>query len=411
MTDPRPMHLATRIIHAGQHPDPATGAVSTPIYQTSTFAFRDADEGAARFLGKDPGYKYTRLGNPTVAALEECVATLEGGCGALGAATGMAAINAVYLTFLGQGAHVVGTDSVYGPSRLVLENEYSRFGVASSWVDSSRPALVEAAMRPETRMVYIESPANPTMKLSDLRACADIAHAGGALLVVDNTFASPVLQRPLEMGADVVVHSLTKFLNGHTDVVGGVIVAKRREHLDRLKKVHYAMGGTMDPHQAWLILRGIKTLGLRMEKAQANALEVARFLEGHPAIAWVLHPGLPSHPQHDLARRQMDGPGAVFSFGVKGGLEAGKALINGLKLATLAVSLGGVETLVEHPASMTHTSMPRAEREAAGISDDLVRLAVGCEDVRDLIADLDQALAVAAAAEGAVPAGAGAVRT
>ncbi len=411
MTDPRPMHLATRIIHAGQHPDPATGAVSTPIYQTSTFAFRDADEGAARFLGKDPGYKYTRLGNPTVAALEECVATLEGGCGALGAATGMAAINAVYLTFLGQGAHVVGTDSVYGPSRLVLENEYSRFGVASSWVDSSRPALVEAAMRPETRMVYIESPANPTMKLSDLRACADIAHAGGALLVVDNTFASPVLQRPLEMGADVVVHSLTKFLNGHTDVVGGVIVATRLEHLDRLKKVHYAMGGTMDPHQAWLILRGIKTLGLRMEKAQANALEVARFLEGHPAIAWVLHPGLPSHPQHDLARRQMDGPGAVFSFGVKGGLEAGKALINGLKLATLAVSLGGVETLVEHPASMTHTSMPRAEREAAGISDDLVRLAVGCEDVRDLIADLDQALAVAAAAEGAVPAGAGAVRT
>jgi methionine-gamma-lyase len=199
------------------------------------------------------------------------------------------------------------------------------------------------------------------------------------------------------MGADVVVHSMTKFLNGHTDVVGGVIVAKRREHLDRLKKVHYAMGGTMDPHQAWLILRGVKTLGLRMEKAQANALEVARFLEAHPSVAWVLHPGLPSHPQHELARRQMDGPGAVFSFGVKGGLEAGKALINSVRLATLAVSLGGVETLVEHPASMTHTSMPRVEREAAGITDDLVRLAVGCEDVRDLIADLDQALAVAAA--------------
>ncbi len=410
MTDRRPMHLATRIIHAGQHPDPVTGAVSTPIYQSSTFAFRNADEGAARFLGTDPGYKYTRLGNPTVAALEECVATLEGGCGALGAATGMAAINAVYMSFLGQGAHVVGTDSVYGPSRLVLENEYSRFGVASTWVDSSKAERVAAAICPETRMVYIESPANPTMKLSDLRACAEIAHSAGALFVVDNTFASPVLQRPLEMGADIVVHSLTKFLNGHTDVVGGVIVAKRREHLDRLKKVHYATGGTMDPHQAWLILRGIKTLGLRMEKAQANALEAARFLEAHPAVAWVLHPGLASHPQHELAKRQMDGPGAVFSFGVKGGLEAGKALINSLKLATLAVSLGGVETLVEHPASMTHTSMPRAEREAAGITDDLVRLAVGCEDVRDLIADLTQALEVAAtvaARQGVeVPAGA-----
>lgn len=410
MTDRRPMHLATRIIHAGQHPDPVTGAVSTPIYQSSTFAFKNADEGAARFLGTDPGYKYTRLGNPTVAALEECVATLEGGCGALGAATGMAAINAVYMAFLSQGAHVVGTDSVYGPSRLVLENEYSRFGVASTWVDSSRAKAVADAIRPETKMVYIESPANPTMKLSDLRACAEIAHAAGALFVVDNTFASPALQRPMEMGADIVVHSLTKFLNGHTDVVGGVIVAKRREHLDRLKKVHYATGGTMDPHQAWLILRGIKTLGLRMERAQANALEVARFLEAHPLVAWVLHPGLPSHPQHELAKRQMDGPGAVFSFGVKGGLEAGKALINSLKLATLAVSLGGVETLVEHPASMTHTSMPRAQREAAGITDDLVRLAVGCEDVRDLIADLTQALEVAAtvAARQGVEVGAGA---
>src|SRR5512140_719275 len=251
--DRRPMHLATRIIHAGQHPDPVTGAVSTPIYQSSTFAFKNADEGAARFLGTDPGYKYTRLGNPTVAALEEFVATLEDGCGALGAATGMAAINAVYMAFLSQGAHVVGTASVYGASRLILENEYSRFGVASTWVDSSKAKAVADAIRPETKMVYIESPANPTMKLSDLRACAEIAHAAGALFVVDNTFASPALQRPMEMGADVVVHSLTKFLNGHTDVVGGVIVATRREQLDRLRKVHYQLGGTMDPHQAWLI--------------------------------------------------------------------------------------------------------------------------------------------------------------
>ncbi len=395
MTDPRPMRPATQIIHAGQHPDPLTGAISTPIYQTSTFAFKNADEGAARFLGQDPGYKYTRLGNPTVAALEECVATLEGGCGALGAATGMAAINAVYVAFLEAGAHVVGTDSIYGPSRLVLENEYARFGVASTWVDSSRPETVAAAMRPETRMVYIESPANPTMKLTDIRACAEIAHRGGAMLVVDNTFASPVLQRPLALGADIVVHSLTKFMNGHTDVVGGAIVAKAPEHLARLRKVHYAFGGTMDPHQAWLILRGIKTLGLRMERAQANALELAHFLEGHPGIAWVLYPGLPSHPQHALAKTQMAGPGAVFSFGVRGGLPAGKALIDNVKLATLAVSLGGVETLIEHPASMTHTSMPRNEREAAGITDDLVRISVGCEDVRDLIADLTQALVAA----------------
>jgi methionine-gamma-lyase len=402
MTDDRRMHPDTRFIHAGQHPDPATGAVSTPIYQTSTFAFRNADEGAARFLGRDSGYKYTRLGNPTVAALEECLAALEGGCGALGAATGMAAINAVYLTFLGEGAHVVGTDSVYGPSRLVLENEYRRFGVASTWVDSSKPANVAAAIRPATRMIYIESPANPTMKLTDFASCAEIARSAGALLVVDNTFASPVLQQPLALGADIVVHSLTKFLNGHTDVVGGVIVAKRLEHLERLRKVHCAFGGTMDPHQAWLILRGIKTLGLRMERAQSNALEIARFLEAHPDVAWVLHPGLPSHPQHELALRQMAGPGAVFSFGVKGGLESGKALIDSVRLATLAVSLGGVETLIEHPASMTHAGVPRGEREAAGISDDLVRLSVGCEDVRDLIVDLTQALEKAARAVPAV---------
>jgi methionine-gamma-lyase len=398
MTDLHRMHFATRIIHAGQRPDPATGAVSTPIYQTSTFAFRNADEGAARFQGTDPGYKYTRLGNPTVAALEQCVAVLEGGCGALGAATGMAAINTVYVTLLEQGAHVVGTDSVYGPSRMVLENEYRRFGVASTWVDSSNPENVAAAMRPSTKVVYVETPANPTMKLTDLAACAEIAHAHGALLVVDNTFASPVLQQPLAFGADVVVHSLTKYLNGHTDVVGGAIVAGAPALLDRLRKVHVAFGGTMDPHQAWLVLRGIKTLGLRMERAQANALEVARHLEAHPGVAWVLHPGLLSHPQHALARRQMSGPGAVFSFGVRGGLEAGKALIDSVRLATLAVSLGGVETLIEHPASMTHTGMPKREREAAGISDDLVRLSVGCEDVRDLIADLDQALEKAAQA-------------
>jgi methionine-gamma-lyase len=392
MSDSQKRQLATRVIHAGQHPDPATGAVSTPIYQSSTFAFRNADEGAARFLGTDPGFKYTRLGNPTVAALEACVADLEGGVGALAAATGMAAVNAVYLALLGSGAHVVGTDALYGPSRLVLENEYSRYGVAATFVDSTDVARVAAAMRPETRLVYVESPSNPTLAITDLAACAGIAHARGALLVVDNTFASPMLQRPLELGADVVVHSLTKFLNGHTDVVGGMMVARDPDLLARLRKVHHTLGGTMDPHQAWLVLRGIKTLALRLERAQANAQAVAAYLESDPRVAWVRYPGLASHPQHALASRQMSGPGAILSFGVAGGFPAAKTFIESLRVATLAVSLGGVETLVEHPASMTHTALPRAEREAAGISDDLVRMAVGCEDVRDLLADVDQAL-------------------
>jgi methionine-gamma-lyase len=393
MADVSKMRLDTQIIHAGQHVDPQTGAVSTPIYQTSTFAFRDTEEGAARFSGRDPGYKYTRLGNPTIAALEEAVALLEGGCGALGAATGMAAVNTVYLTLLGQGAHVVATDSLYGPSRMILETEYARYGVKATFVDSADPANVRAAMRPETKLVYIETPANPTLKLTDIAACAAIAHAGGALLGVDNTFATPLLQRPFDLGADVVLHSMTKFLNGHSDVVAGIVLARDPELFARLRKVHVNLGGTMDPHQAWLVFRGLKTLGLRVERAQANTLVLARHLEQHPKVAWVRYPGLESHPQHDLMRQQMRGGGAVFSFGVKGGLEAGKTFINGVRLATLAVSLGGVETLIEHPASMTHTGVPLADRAAAGITDDLVRLAVGCEDAADLVADLDQALA------------------
>jgi methionine-gamma-lyase len=393
MADVSKMRLDTQIIHAGQHVDPQTGAVSTPIYQTSTFAFRNTEEGAARFSGHDPGYKYTRLGNPTIAALEEAVALLEGGCGALGAATGMAAVNTVYLTLLGQGAHVVATDSLYGPSRMILETEYARYGVKATFVDSADPANVRAAMRPETKLVFIETPANPTLKLTDIAACAGIAHAGGALLGVDNTFATPLLQRPFDLGADVVLHSMTKFLNGHSDVVAGIVLARDPELFARLRKVHVNLGGTMDPHQAWLVFRGLKTLGMRLERAQANTLVLARHLEQHPKVAWVRYPGLESHPQYDLMRQQMRGGGAVFSFGVKGGLEAGKTFINGVKLATLAVSLGGVETLIEHPASMTHTSVPLADRTAAGITDDLVRLAVGCEDPADLVADLDQALA------------------
>ena len=400
MHDVRRAGPHTRIIHGGQQADPETGAVSTPIYQSSTFAFTDADQGADRFSGA-PGCKYTRLGNPTVAALERNVALLEHGCGALGAATGMAAINSVYLTFLGQGAHAVVTDCVYGPTRTILETEYTRFGVEATFVDSSHPDNVARALRPNTKLVYIESPANPTLRLTDIARCADIAHRAGAILVVDNTFASPYLQNPLQLGADVVIHSMTKFINGHTDVVAGIIVARKEEVLERIRAVHVNLGGTMDPHQAWLVLRGIKTLGLRMERAQANARALAYYLQRHAAVKWVNYPGLVDHPQHDLMRQQMRGPGAIVCFGVRGGLEAGRRLINGVELATLAVSLGGIETLIEHPASMTHAGVSPDERRKAGITDDLVRIAVGCEDYDDLERDLEQAFEKAMTEEAA----------
>ena len=396
MDDVRRAGPHTRIIHGGQQADPETGAVSTPIYQSSTFAFTDADQGADRFSGA-PGCKYTRLGNPTVAALERNIALLEHGCGALGAASGMAAINSVYLTFLGQGAHAVVTDCVYGPTRTILETEYARFGVQATFVDSSHPDNVARALRPNTKLVYIESPANPTLKLTDIARCADIAHRAGAILVVDNTFASPYLQNPLQLGADVVIHSMTKFINGHTDVVAGIIVARKEEVLERIRSVHVNLGGTMDPHQAWLVLRGIKTLGLRMERAQANARALAYYLQRHAAVKWVNYPGLVDHPQHDLMKQQMRGPGAIVCFGVRGGLEAGRRFINSVQLATLAVSLGGIETLIEHPASMTHAGVSADERRKAGISDDLVRIAVGCEDYDDLEKDLEQAFEKATA--------------
>jgi methionine-gamma-lyase len=384
----------TQVIHAGQHGDERTGAVSVPIFQSSTFRFRSAAEGADRFAGRDPGHIYTRLGNPTTQALEEAVAILEGGCGAMAAATGMAAVNTVYFTLLSAGDHMVATDAVYGPSRTFMETQYSRFGVQADFVDSADTENVRRAMKPNTKLVYLETPANPTLKLTDLQACADIAHAHGALVCVDNTFATPLLQRPFELGADVVLHSMTKFINGHTDVVAGIVVAKEPETYKRLLTVHRNLGGTMDPHQAWLVHRGLRTLGLRMEKAQANSMLIARYLEDHPKVDWIRYPGLESHPQHALMKKQMAGPGAVMSFGVKGGLEAGKTVINNVEIATLAVSLGGIETLIEHPASMTHAGMPAAEKAAAGISDDLVRLAVGCEDPADLIADLERVLAM-----------------
>ncbi len=383
---------STRAIHAGNSRFSDFGEVSMPIYQSSTFAFPNADEGAARFSGTKSGYIYTRLGNPTINALEDNVTELEGGYKAFATATGMAAITTVYTAFLSQGAHIVCSDCVYGPSRVVLETIYTKFGVEASFVDTSIPELVRKAIKPSTKMLFVETPANPTMKISDLKILSEIAHEHHIPLVVDNTFASPYLQRPFEHGADIIVHSLTKFINGHSDVVGGMIVVNNEDHYKQIRPVFTSFGGTMDPHQAWLVLRGVRTLGIRMEKSQDNAMKLAQFLQTHPNVLWVTYPGLPTHPQYEIAKKQMDGFGAMIAIGVKNGLEGGKIVMDNVKLFTLAVSLGGVESLIEHPASMTHASVSKAEKEKAGVSDELVRVAVGCEDYEDLRDDLDQAL-------------------
>lgn len=382
----------TILIHGGQKPD-ALMAVNPPIYQTSTFAFRNAQDGADCFSGESDGFIYTRLGNPTIRVLEDAVAALEGGFGGIAVASGMAAVTTVYMTFLGAGDHIVSTDAVYGASRGVLEKQFVRFGVESTFVDTSRTEQIEAAIRPNTKLLFIETPANPTISITDIAACAEIARRHGIRLVVDNTFCSPYLQRPFELGADVVLHSVTKFINGHADVVGGIIVAKTEADHRSMYTVMTAMGPNMDPHQAFLVIRGLKTLAIRIERAQANAMVIAKHLENHRAVAWVRYPGLPSHPQHTLALRQQKGPGAMISFGLKGGIEAGRVLMDNVELAVLAVSLGGVETLIQHPASMTHAKVSSEAKLKAGITDDLVRYSVGIEDVNDLIADLDQALA------------------
>jgi methionine-gamma-lyase len=382
--------MNSRLVHGGYHPD-ATGAVNVPIYQTSTFAFRDAAHGAALFAGEETGYIYTRIGNPTIQALEDSVADLEHGAGGIATSSGLGAVSTLYMATLERGAHLVSTASVYGPSRGLIEKHFSRFGVTAAFVDTSVLDHLRQAMRPETRLVFVESPSNPAMQVTDLAGAAAVAHEFGSLLAVDNTFASPYLQNPLDLGADVVLHSVTKFINGHADVVGGILVAKTPAVAARLREVMVAMGCNMDPHQAFLVLRGLKTLGIRVAQAQQGAMAIARWLEAHPKVAWVRYIGLPSHPQHALARRQMRGFGSMISFELRGGLEAGRRLMNHVTLATLAVSLGGVETLIEHPASMTHASLSRDAREAAGFTDGLVRYSVGIEDADDLIADLAQA--------------------
>ena len=389
--DTRNKGFNTKLVHAGIKED-ALGSVVTPIYQTSTFAFRDAQQGADRFAGIEKGYIYTRIGNPTTDALEENVAQLENGFGATAMASGMGAVSTVYLALLSSGDHIVSTDSVYGPSRGLMEKHMSRFGVQSTYVDTSDLDNLRRAIRGNTKLVYIESPSNPAMAVTDLAGAAELAHAAGALLVVDNTFASPHLQKPLNLGADVVLHSVTKFINGHADVVGGIVVAKTEALHKKLRAMLINLGANMDPHQAYMVSRGLKTLALRVERAEENARKVAPWLEAHPQVAWVRYIGLPSHPQHELAKRQMTGFGSMIAFELKGGLEAGRILMDNVHLAGLAVSLGGVETLISHPASMTHASMARADRLAAGITDGLVRISVGIEDVADILSDLQQAL-------------------
>jgi methionine-gamma-lyase len=386
------LHKTTKAIHMGGLDRPVYGEVSVPIFQSATFSFPSAEEGAWRFSGEIPGYIYTRLNNPTVNALEENLVSLENGYAGMATATGMAAITTVFLSLLEQNSHIVATDSVYSATRVVLEKEFQRFGVASTFVDTSELDHLQKALRPETRLVFVETPANPTIRITDIQGAAEIAHRHGALLVVDNTFASPYLQRPLEQGGDIVVHSLTKLINGHSDVVGGMIITRNDLLYRKIRRVLNLFGGTMDPHQAWLVLRGVRTLALRVEKGQENAMKLAEYLKQHPKVVWVRYPGLPDHPHHHIAQKQMDGFGTMISFGVKNGLEGGRTLMNHVRLITLAVSLGGVESLIEHPASMTHASVPREEREESGIRDELVRLSVGCEDFEDLRNDLDQAL-------------------
>lgn len=381
-------------VHAGPEPDPLYGSVAPPIYQTSTFVFDTPEQGAARFAGEDPGYIYTRMGNPTVAVLESSVAELEEGAGALATASGMAAVSTALFALLSAGDHIVCTASVYGPTRVLLEREFSRFGVVSTMVDTSDADRLRAAITEQTRVVFVETPANPTLAVTDIGLAAELAHEVGALLVVDNTFMSPVLQKPFRFGADIVLHSVTKFLNGHSDVVGGILVFRDLELAARVRPVLHHLGGTMDPHQAWLVVRGIRTLAMRVRQAQENAQALVGLLAGHPAVAEVRYPGLPGHPQAEVIARQMAGPGALISFELKGGVEAGRALLKAVRVPALAVSLGGVESLIQHPASMTHAGVERESRLVAGITDGLVRLSVGCEDRADLLVDLKRALDV-----------------
>jgi len=383
--------INSRLVHGKGLHDPL-GSVTMPIYQSSTFSFKSAGHGAACFAGEDDGFIYTRIGNPTIDEFEAAIAAVEEGYNGIATSSGMAAVNTVYLTYLAQGKHVICHNAVYGPSRAILESMYTKFGVSASFVDATRVNDVAQAIRPETALIFLETPANPTIGICDIPAICSLAREHSIPVCVDNTFCSPYLQNPLLLGADIVVHSLTKFINGHADVVGGVVIPKKEEDYKRLNATMINFGFNMDPHQAFLVRRGMKTLAIRIDRAQENAVKVASFLEAHPKVDWVMYPGLKSHPQYDLAKKQMRGPGTMISFGLKGGIDAGKQMMDNVKFCILAVSLGGIETLIQHPASMTHSKLSPEARKAGGITDGLVRLSVGIEEAEDIIADLNQAL-------------------
>lgn len=391
MKDHENINFESKCVHAGID-EYEFGSVVPPIYQTSTFKFKSAQHGAALFMGEGKGHIYTRMSNPTVEAMEDSVAALEGGAKALGCASGMAAINTVFATYLSAGTHIVCSLAVYGPTNTLLRTVYSRFGVEVSFVDTTNIEEVKAAMKPNTVLVYVETPGNPTLAVSDLAEIVKVAHAGGAKVCVDNTFMSPALQRPFEFGVDVIIHSMTKFLNGHADVVAGIIIVKDMAGYTPLKKVLNQTGGVIDPFNSFLVHRGIKTLALRMERHTENAQKVAEFLEKHDLIESVIYPGLRSHPQYFTGLKQHKGAGGMITFNLKGGYDAGEIMMNSVKLCQLAVSLGGVETLIQHPASMTHFSMGPDARKDAGIDEGMVRLSVGIENYKDIIKDLERAL-------------------
>ncbi|WP_055666060.1 methionine gamma-lyase [Desnuesiella massiliensis] len=387
------MGFATRAIHGGHKKD-QYGALATPIHQTATFIFDSAEQGGNRFALKEDGYIYTRLGNPTNTELEEKLAMLEGGEAAVSTASGIGAVASAFWTALKAGDHVVAAKTLYGCTYAYLSHGLTRYGVEVTFVDSTDPENVRKAMRDNTKVVYLETPANPNLDIADIEAISKIAHEKeGCLVMVDNTFCTPYIQRPLELGADVVIHSGTKFLNGHGDVISGFVVGSA-EYIKnvRLFGIKDMTGASLSPFDAFLIIRGMKTLEIRMERHCKNAMKVAKFLESHPAVDKVYYPGLESFKQYELAKKQMSLPGAVIAVELKGGMEEGKRVINNVKLCKLAVSLGDAETLVQHPASMTHSPYTKEEREEAGISDGMIRIAVGLENIEDIISDLDQAL-------------------
>jgi len=385
--------MGSKFVHAGQKSDPVTGAISAPIYLTSAYEFTSVEDGAKKCESFNNGYCYTRLGNPTQAVLEEKVAILEGAEAGLAFASGVAAISAVLLSQLKGGDHVVVSDTTYSASHYLFETTLRKFGVECDFVDATDTEKVRNAVRRNTRMLYFETPANPTVKLIDIRSMAEIAKTRNITTVVDSTFATPYLQRPIEMGVNVVIHSATKYLCGHGDAMGGIVVG-RKKLMDEIRDdTMKNVGGIISPTDAFLIIRGIKTLEVRMKKHCENAMKVATFLEAHPKVSRVYYPGLPSHPQHEIAKKQMNDFGGMITFEVKGGIEAGVKLMESIKMCLLAVNLGDTATLLQHPASMTHWYVPREERLKGGITDGMVRMSIGIESVEDIIYDLDQALA------------------